>query len=76
MELKEENIVKRVCKEFNITQAELSRKLDVSSATVSDWSKGNIPKMAELALVLMLENKEIKEHLENVKNFYNTLQKI
>ncbi|WNL16272.1 helix-turn-helix transcriptional regulator [Arcobacter cryaerophilus gv. pseudocryaerophilus] len=76
MELKEENIVKRVCKEFNITQAELSRKLDVSSATVSDWSKGNIPKMAELALILMLENKEIKEHLENVKNFYNTLQKI
>ncbi|MCT7513691.1 helix-turn-helix domain-containing protein [Aliarcobacter cryaerophilus] len=72
----EENIVKKVCKEFNITQAELSRKLDVSSATVSDWSKGNIPKMAELALVLMLENKEIKEHLENVKNFYNTLQKI
>lgn len=73
---KEENIVKKVCKEFNISQAELSRQLDVSSATISDWAKGNIPKMAQMALELMLENKELKSHLENVKNFYNTLQKI
>lgn len=73
---KEENIVKRVCKELGVTQAELARQLDVSPATISDWAKGNIPKMAEMALMLMLENKEIKQHLENVKNFYQTLQKI
>lgn len=71
-----ENIIKKVCKELNINQAELSRKLDVSPATVSDWAKGNIPKMAEMALELMLENKEIKEHLKNIKAFYETLQKI
>lgn len=73
---KEENIVKKVCREFDISQAELSRQLDVSAATISDWAKGNIPKMAEMALSLMLENKEIKEHLENVKKFYKTLQEI
>ena len=55
MEHKEENIVKKVCKELNITQAELSRHLDVSQATISDWSKGNIPKMAEMALKLILD---------------------
>ena len=72
----EENIVKKVCKELNITQAELSRHLDVSQATISDWSKGNIPKMTEMTLKLIIENKELKQHLENVKNFYQTLQKI
>jgi len=73
---KEENIVKQVCKELNINQRELADKLEVSPATISDWAKGNIPKMAEMALLLMLENKEIKQHLENVKKFYKTLQEI
>ena len=73
---KEENIVKRVCKELNINQRELADKLEVSPASISDWAKGNIPKMAEMALLLMLENKEIKQHLENVKKFYKTLQEI
>lgn len=71
-----ENIVKKVCRELNVTQAELARQLEVSPATISDWAKGNIPKMAEMALSLILENKEIKQHLENVKNFYKTLQEI
>ena len=53
----EQNIVKKVCKELNITQAELARQLEVSPATISDWAKGNIPKMAEMALLLILENK-------------------
>jgi len=76
MKQNEENIVKKVCKEFNITQAELSRKLDVSPATISEWAKENPPKMAELALSLMIENRELKQHLENVRQFYLTLQKI
>jgi len=70
------NIVKKVCAEFNISQSELSRQLEVSPATISDWASGQIPKMAELALNLMIENKKIKQHLENVKKFYQTLQQI
>jgi len=56
-----DNIVKKVCKELGITQKELADKLDVSTAAISTWSKGDIPKMAELALKLMLENKDLKE---------------
>jgi len=67
---KELNIVKKTCKEFNINQAELSRQLDVTSATISEWANGNIPKMAKMSLELMIENKIIKQHLENVKKFY------
>ncbi|HHD0182637.1 TPA: helix-turn-helix domain-containing protein [Campylobacter jejuni] len=63
----EENIVKRVCKELNITQAELGRQLDVPASTINTWASGKIPKMAEVALTLMLENKQQKEILEAIK---------
>ncbi|EPH5994168.1 helix-turn-helix domain-containing protein [Campylobacter coli] len=62
-----ENIVKRVCKELNITQAELGRQLDVPASTINTWASGKIPKMAEVALTLMLENKQQKEILEAIK---------
>ncbi|CEF57722.1 TPA: helix-turn-helix transcriptional regulator [Campylobacter jejuni] len=62
-----ENIVKKVCKELNITQAELGRQLDVPASTINTWASGKIPKMAEVALTLMLENKQQKEILEIIK---------
>lgn len=62
-----ENIVKKVCKELNITQAELGRQLDVPASTINTWASGKIPKMAEVALTLILENKQQKEILEAIK---------
>ncbi|EIA40593.1 hypothetical protein cco1_08854 [Campylobacter coli 111-3] len=38
-----ENIVKKVCKELNITQAELGRQLDVPASTINTWASGKIP---------------------------------
>lgn len=70
------NIVKQVCDEFSITQAELSRILEVSPASVSEWAKGNIPRMAQLALEQMIKIKTLEQHLENVKKFYTTLKEI
>ncbi|VEJ46701.1 Uncharacterised protein [Campylobacter jejuni subsp. doylei] len=64
---KKENIVKKVCKELNITQTELGRQLDVPASTINTWASGKIPKMAEVALTLMLENKQQKEILEAIK---------
>lgn len=61
------NIVKQVCSKLNITQAELGRQLDVPASTIGTWASGKIPKMAEVALALMLENKEQKEILEAIK---------
>ena len=51
----EENIVKKVCKEFDITQKELAEMLDIPQGTMSRWQNDNIPKMAKLALELMIE---------------------
>ena len=62
-----DNIVKRVCKELGLTQKELAERLDVSTASISLWAKGDIPKMAQLALELMLENKELKDKLERIR---------
>ena len=65
--MKEENIVKKVCKELGITQKELAEMLEVSTASISLWSKGEIPKMAKIALECMLELKECREKLETIK---------
>jgi len=62
-----ENIVKQVCKELGITQKELAEMLDVSTSAISLWNKGDIPKMAKIALECMLELKECKEKLKSIK---------
>ncbi len=59
-----ENIVKKVCSELSITQKELAEKLDTPQPTLARWASGEIPKMAKLALELMLENKKLKADFE------------
>ena len=65
--MSDENIVKRTCKELGITQKELAERLGVPPTTVSGWANGDIPKMTELALKLLVENKELKEKLNVFK---------
>ncbi len=74
--MNEENIVKRVCSEFNINQAELGRQLDVPSSTVSTWANGKIPKMAEVALELMLENRKKDKILKSIKEAQEAINSI
>lgn len=71
-----ENIVKKVCAELGITQAELGRQLDVPSSTVGTWASGKIPKMAEVALELMLENKRKDEILKAIKKAQEMIARI
>ena len=73
----EENIVKKVCKEFNLTQKELAEILDVPQGTVNRWASNNdIPKMANLALSQMLKLKDFEEAQNNLTNAFKTLLKI
>ena len=65
--MSDENIVKRTCKELGITQKELAERLEVPPTTVSGWANSDIPKMTELALKLLIENKELKEKLNVFK---------
>ena len=76
MEHKEENIVKKVCKELNITQKELAEMLEVSTSAVSLWSKGEIPKMAQLALELMIKTKEQEEKLNIIRKAKDIINSI
>jgi len=65
--LNDENIVKKTCKELGITQKELAERLGVSPASISDWAKGNIPKMTQLALELLIKNKNLEYKLNIFK---------
>ena len=77
MEEKETHLVKRVCKEYNITQIELAEKLDIPRGTISRWvSTDNMPKTAELALELMLKNKELENKLDFFKGFKKALNEL
>lgn len=72
----DENIVKKVCKELGITQKELSEMLDVPQSTISGWATTNIPKMAELSLNLLVENKQLKEKLDVFKKAFEVASEL
>jgi len=69
------NIIKEVCTKLNLTQKELWNMLDISFPTIARWSWDNtkIPKMWMLSLKLILENIELKNKLEIIKNGYKIL---
>lgn len=74
-ESESDNIVKRACKELGTTQKELADMLDVPQQTVSRWSNDEIPKMAQLALELLLENKSLKSDMEILKKAHEILHR-
>ena len=74
---KEENLIKKVCKEYGMTQIELAMELDIPRGTISRWvSTKNIPRTAELALNLMLKNRELENKLESFKIFRDALNRL
>ena len=74
--MQKKNIVQRVCKELEINQTKLGKRLGVSQSSISDWNNGKIPKMAQLALELLIENKQQKEKLQKVAEFYEIIREI
>lgn len=70
-----ENIVKLTCKELGMTQKELAEMLEVQPTAVSNWANGQIPKMAQLALELLLENRSLKADLALIKQAHAILHR-
>lgn len=70
-----QNIVKSTCKELGITQKELAEMLDVQPSAISNWANGQIPKMAQLALELLIENKMLKNDLNIIKKAHEILHR-
>lgn len=63
-----ENIVKSVCKELNITQRELANRLGVHQNMPAKWSSGDEPsQMAVKFMELLLNHEKIKRQLDKFK---------
>ncbi|EJF07625.1 putative transcriptional regulator [Thiovulum sp. ES] len=61
MENKEENLVKKTCRELGITQKELAEKIGVNPKTISNWQTKKMEKYAEVLLsALINEDKYFK----------------
>ena len=75
--MKEENIVKKVCKELGITQKELAERMGVNDVTVRNWSsKGNPPDWAVKFMNLLLEYEKVKEKAEKAKQIAILLEEL
>jgi len=71
-----DNIVKRVCKELNITQKELAERLGVNNGTVRQWSsQKEPPQWAVNFMNLLIENKNISSKLELFQKAFEMIDK-
>ncbi|QYH11954.1 helix-turn-helix domain-containing protein [Campylobacter jejuni] len=72
--MEKENIVKKVCKELNITQKELSEILGVAPNTANQWATQiEPPQIAVNFMKLLIENKKQKEQLEKFKKAFDLI---
>jgi transcriptional regulator with XRE-family HTH domain len=77
MENKEENLVKKTCRELGITQKELAEKIGVHDVTVRNWtSKGKIPKIAKNFMELLLEKKELLNYVSQTQKYLQISEQI
>jgi transcriptional regulator with XRE-family HTH domain len=68
LENKEENLVKKTCRELGITQKELANILNLSQNTISNWAKGELEKANQVLLESMVYKKKFND-LQNILNF-------
>jgi DNA-binding XRE family transcriptional regulator len=71
LENKEENLVKKTCRELGITQKELAEILGVTPHTVTNWTKGKIDKTVNVALEGLIYKSKFKDFQKNMKEFSN-----
>jgi DNA-binding XRE family transcriptional regulator len=70
---KEENLVKKTCRELGITQKELAERIGVTEKTISSWAREkveipkNFPRLIEL-LKIELSYKEILQAINRTSN--------
>jgi transcriptional regulator with XRE-family HTH domain len=67
---KEENLVKKTCRELGITQKELAEKIGVNKNTVSEWANNKKPisKLVETTLTLLKTEKEFTYFKNTIGN--------
>jgi predicted transcriptional regulator len=73
-EQKEENLVKKTCRELGITQKELAERIGVSESSIKRIASSTPTRHIENSISLILENHHLKKQLENVQYFQNSLK--
>ncbi len=71
---KKDNLVKEVCTKLEITQKELASKFGITTSAISQWNE-EVPKVAQIALELILENYQLKNDLNTVVKAHKLLDK-
>ncbi len=71
-ENREDNLIKKICKELGMTQKELAKKLDVTEQTIVRWVKKpeEITPQSIFTLNLLLENSKLKSKVDKYKDFF------
>lgn len=70
-----ENIVKRVCRELNITQRELAERIGMSADSLNNAVSNNkISQQTQKFLNFMLEHEALKKELLKYENLKNALK--
>jgi predicted transcriptional regulator len=77
MEFKEENLVKKTCKELGITQKELAEKIGVKAESLnSSISRGKISMQVTKSLEMLSQIDKLEKELENYKILGKSIKNI
>lgn len=75
--MENENIIKKVCKELNLTYKQLGELIGYGEEAVSKASRtGNISSTMNKALELYLENLELKDKLKVLDDLSNIIKQL
>lgn len=73
----DENIVKKVCRELNLTYKQLGELIGYSEGALkSAVNSGNVSEPMKKAIELYLKNLELQEQLKDFENFKAFIKKI
>ena len=72
---KEENLVKKTCKELGITQKELAEKIGMSeSGLKTAITRNSFSSQIKNSIQLLIENHNLKKEVEKSQNFKKNLK--
>lgn len=75
--MSDENIIKKVCKELNLTYKQLGELIGYSEGALkSAVNSGNVSEPMKKAIELYLENLELKDKLKVLDDLSNILKEL
>ena len=75
MENREENLIKKTCKDLGLTYKELGDKIGYSESNLkSSVSRNQVSKQLEITINLYLQTIELQKEIDNTKSFKKSLK--